>query len=277
IMRDKISACLTVGNEESNIRRCLESLKWVDEIVVVDSFSKDRTVDICKEYTDRVYQHEWRGYVGQKELIKKMARHPWILFIDADEEMSPQLRDEILEEFESECNRQYVGYEFPRKVFFLGQWITHGEWWPDIKMRLYRKAKGICTGREPHDHVVVDGPIKRLKGCLHHYTYDDISDQILTMNRFSTIASAGLYEERRKFSGADLLFRPAFRFFKGYFLKRGFMDGYSGFIIAMLNATGVFFKYTKLWERIHVVPPSPAAANSSCEGKTPPAAPANNG
>jgi len=276
-MRDKISACLTVGNEENNIRRCLESLKWVDEIVVVDSFSKDRTVDICKEYTDRVYQHEWRGYVGQKELIKKMARHPWILFIDADEEMSPQLRDEIMAEFESGCNRQYVGYEFPRKVFFLGQWITHGEWWPDIKMRLYRKDKGVCTGREPHDHVIVDGPIKRLKGCLHHYTYDDISDQILTMNRFSTIAAAGLCEERRKFSGIDLLFRPAFRFFKGYFLKRGFMDGYSGFIIAMLSATGVFFKYTKLWERIHVMPPSPAAANSSCEGKTPPAAPANNG
>lgn len=274
-MCDKISACLTVGNEENNIRRCLESLKWVDEIVVVDSFSKDRTMDICKEYTDRVYQHAWRGYVGQKELIKKMARHPWILFIDADEEMSPQLRDEILAEFKSGRNHQYVGYEFPRKVFFLGRWITHGEWWPDIKMRLYRKDKGICTGREPHDHVVVDGPIKRLQGCLNHYTYDDISDQILTMNRFSTIASAGLYEERRKFYGIDLLFRPAFRFFKGYFLKRGFLDGYSGFIIAMLSATGVLFKYTKLWERIHVAPPAPAAANRADDGKTPPAAPAS--
>ncbi len=254
--RDKISACLTVGNEENNIRRCLESLKWVDEIVVVDSFSKDRTVDICKEYTNRVYQHAWRGYVGQKELIKGMACYPWILFIDADEEVSPQLRDEILAEFESGHNRQYVGYEFPRKVFFLGRWITHGEWWPDIKMRLYLKDKGICTGREPHDHVIVDGPIKRLRGCLHHYTYDNISDQILTMNRFSTIASAGMFEEKRKFSGIDLLFRPAFRFFKGYFLKRGFLDGYSGFIIAMLSATGVLFKYTKLWERIHVLPPT---------------------
>jgi len=129
-MRDKISACLTVGNEENNIRRCLKSLNWTDEIVVVDSFSKDRTMDICKEYTDRVYQYEWRGYVGQKKIIKEMAHYPWILFIDADEEISPQLRDEILAEFESGRNRQYAGYEFPRKVFFLGRWITHGEWWP---------------------------------------------------------------------------------------------------------------------------------------------------
>lgn len=256
-MHDKISACLTVGNEENAIRRCLESIKWVDEIVVVDSFSKDRTVEICREYTDRVYQHEWRGYVGQKELIKKMAIYPWILFIDADEEMSPQLRDEIKAEFESGNNRQYVGYEFPRKVFFLGKWITHGEWWPDIKMRLYLKDRGICTGREPHDHVVVNGPIKRLSGCLHHYTYDDISDQVMTLNRFSTIASAGFIEEGRRFSGVDLMFRPSFRFFKGYFMKRGFLDGYRGLIIALLSAIGVFLKYAKLWERIYSIPPSP--------------------
>jgi len=188
-MREKISACLTVGNEEANIRRCLNSLKWADEIVVVDSFSKDKTFEICKEYTDRVYQHEWLGYVGQKELIKNMASHPWILFIDADEEVSDELREQILKEFESGKNQKYVGYEFPRKVFFLGSWVTHGEWWPDIKMRLFRKEKGICTGTEPHDHVIVTGPVKRLSGCLHHYTYDDISDQILTLNRFSTIAA----------------------------------------------------------------------------------------
>ncbi len=251
-MRDKISACLTVGNEESVIQRCLESLHWVDEIVVVDSFSKDRTVEICRQFTNRVYQHAWLGYVGQKDLIKKMASHPWILFIDADEEVSPELRDEIIAEFENGNNRQYVGYEFPRKVFFLGKWITHGEWWPDVKMRLYLKEKGVCTGREPHDHVVVNGPIKRLHGCLHHYTYDDIADQIMTTNRFSTIASAGMLEEGRRFSGIDLIFRPLFRFFKGFCLKGGFKDGYRGLIIAMLSATGVFFKYAKLWERINV-------------------------
>ena len=262
-MRDKITACLTVGNEENAIERCLKSLDWVDEIVVVDSFSEDRTVDICRRYTDRVYQHAWRGYVGQKDLIKGMATHPWILFIDADEEVSPQLRDEILDEFEHGRNRAYAGYEFPRKVFFLGRWITRGEWWPDFKMRLYRKDKGVCTGREPHDHVLVNGPIRRLRGCLYHYTYDDITDQVMTSNRFSTIASAGMHEAQRTVSGMDLVFRPLFRFFKGYVLKRGFLDGYRGLIIAALSAIGVFLKYAKLWERIHVKDAAPGAGPQS--------------
>lgn len=274
-MRDKITACLTVGNEELSIRRCLESLFWVDEIVVVDSFSKDRTVEIVKQYTDRVYQHPWLGYVGQKELIKKMATHPWILFIDADEEVSPELRDEILEEFESGNTRKYDGYEFPRKVFFLGKWITHGGWWPDLKMRLYRKDKGVCTGREPHDHVLVTGPVKRLQGCLNHYTYDDIADQIATENRFSTISSVGFYKEHRRFSGMDLVFRPSFRFFKGYVLKRGFLDGYRGLIISVLIAMGVFLKYAKLWELTFVKEagpdgtPSPPPAEPNPETGTP--------
>jgi len=247
-MCDKISVCLTVGNEENNIRRCLNSLKWANEIVVVDSFSKDRTFEICKEYTERVYQHEWLGYVGQKELIKKMAVHPWIIFIDADEEVSDKLREQIQNEFKSGNNRNYVGYEFPRKVFFFGTWITHGEWWPDIKMRLFRKDKGVCTGQEPHDHVIVSGPVKRLSGCLHHYTYDDIADQINTLNRFSNIAAASLRKEGRRFSLIDLMFRPFFRFIKGYIFKHGFLDGYRGFIIAVMSSIGVFYKYAKLWE-----------------------------
>ncbi len=251
-MQDKISACLTVGNEETNIRRCLESLLWVDEIVVVDSFSKDRTMEICKEYTDRVYQHEWMGYVGQKELIKGMAKHPWIFFVDADEEVSPELRRQIEEEFSSGNNRHYVGYKFPRKVYFLGKWITNGEWWPDIKMRLFLKDRGVCTGREPHDYVAVDGPVKKLDGCLLHYTYDDIADQIATLNRFTTISARGMHEAGRKCSIMDLLFRPSFRFFRSFVLKRGFLSGMRGLIISTLTAGGVFLKYAKLWELVNV-------------------------
>jgi glycosyltransferase involved in cell wall biosynthesis len=246
--RDKISACLTVGNEEDKVRRCLSSLLWADEIVVVDSFSKDNTVAICREYTDKVYQHEWLGYVGQKDLIKKMARYKWILFIDADEEVSVKLKNQILSDFNQGINKRYVGYEFPRKVYFLGQWIVRGEWWPDIKMRLYHRDYGICAGKEPHDQVVVNGPVKRLSGCLYHYTYDDITDQVDTANRFSTIAASTMQREQYKFSCLDLLFRPLWRFFKGYFLKRGVLDGMTGFIIAVLNAFSVFLKYAKLWE-----------------------------
>ena len=247
-MREKISACLTAGNEEQNVRRCLESLRWADEIVVVDSFSQDRTFEICCEYTDRVYQHKWRGYIGQKELIKEMASHPWVLFIDADEEVSSKLRDNILHEFESGANANVVGYEFPRKVYYLGRWINHGEWWPDIKLRLFRKDKGICTGQEPHDRVEVHGPTKRLSGCLYHYTYDNIADQVATLNRFSGISASSMHRANRKFSLLDIFFRPMFRFFKGYVLKRGFMDGFSGLVVAVVSAFGVFMKYAKLWE-----------------------------
>lgn len=262
-MREKISACLTVGNEESNMVRCLESLKWVDEIVVVDSYSNDRTVEICRRYTDRVYQHEFLGYIKQKELIKNMASHPWILFVDADEQVSSELRDEILAEFESGRNRQYSGYEFPRRVFYLGSWITHGEWWPDIKLRLFVKDKGACAGREPHDRVVVEGLVKRLQGCLNHFTYDDISDQVATLNRFSNISASSLSNEGRRFSIIDILFRPPFRFFKGYVLKRGFMNGRRGFVIAIISAFGVFLKYAKLWELSLKELPGGAASSKS--------------
>ena len=249
-MRDKITACLTVGNEEPNIERCLESLKWVDEIVVVDSFSTDRTAEICRRYTDRVYKHEFLGYVKQKELIKGMASNPWILFVDADEQVSPELRDDILREFESGANRHYSGYEFPRRVFYLGRWVTHGEWWPDIKLRLFLNDKGSCVGREPHDRVAVNGKVRRLKGCLNHFTYDNISDQVATLNRFSNISAASMHSEGRRFSLLDILFRPPFRFFKAYVIKRGFLTGRRGFVIAVISAFGVFLKYAKLWETL---------------------------
>lgn len=245
--RERVSACITACDEEKNIRRCLESVKWADEIVVVDSFSRDRTVDICREYTDRIYQHKWLGYIGQKNLIKDLAGGPWILFIDADEEVSSELRAEIQTEFESGANRGYDGYAFPRMVHYMGRWIRHGEWYPDIKMRLFRKEKGTCGGREPHDRTSVPGPVKRLAGHLYHYTYDDLADQIKTMNDFSSI-SAQTFDADGKFRWVDILLRPPLRFLKAYYLKRGFMDGTRGWIIACCSAFGVFLKYAKLYE-----------------------------
>lgn len=247
-MTEKISVCITAGNEERNIRRCLESAKWADEIVVVDSFSTDRTAEICREYTERVYQHEWMGYIGQKNLIKDLANGPWILFLDADEEIAPGLRDEIKHEFESDNAINFAAYEFPRLVRYLGRWITHGDWYPDIKLRLFRKDKGKCGGQEPHDRTTVDGPVKRLKNPLYHYTYTDISNQMSTLNRFTSISAAGKHKSGRLFRMSDLLFRPAFRFFRCYILKMGFMDGIPGLIIATFTSFAVFAKYAKLWE-----------------------------
>lgn len=246
-MSDKISACIMTYNEEANIRRCLTSVAWCDEIVVVDSFSTDRTVEICREFTDRVYQHEWLGYIGQRNLIREMVSNPWVLFLDADEEVSPELREAIRREFE-DPDPHIVGYEFPRLVHYLGRWIRHGAWYPDLKLRLFSKEHGRSGGVEPHDTVVLDGPVKRLNHPIWHYTYRDITDHINTMNRFSSISAQSMLESGRTFRWRDFLFRPAWRFFKGFFMRMGCLDGRRGLIIAIVNAFGVACKYAKLWE-----------------------------
>lgn len=246
-MREKISACVICCNEERKIRRCLRSLSWCDEIIVMDSFSTDRTVDICRQYTERVVQQTWLGYVGQRNAVRRLAQHPWIFYLDSDEEVSPGLREEILAEFEKGPS-EYKGYEFPRLVYYLGKWIRHGEWYPDVKLRLFHKDYGRTQGIEPHDHVVVSGPVKRLKHPVWHYTYEDVEDHVRTLNRFSTISARQKVIADSPFRWSDLMFRPTLRFLKGYFLKAGFLDGSRGLMIALLSAAGAMIKYIKLWE-----------------------------
>lgn len=247
----RISACVTAGNEEGNIRRCLESVAWCDEIVVVDSYSEDRTAEICREYTDRVYQHEWLGYIGQKNLVRRMAAGPWILILDADEEVSAGLRDEIRSALERDAGR-YAGYLFPRRVRYLGRWIRFGEWYPDLKLRLFLKDRGRAQGREPHDHILVDGPVRRLRNPILHYTYDDLRDHLDTANRFSTITAAEKHREGERFRWTDIVLRPFLRFLKAYVFKGGFLDGRRGYLIASISAFTVMIKYAKLWERQQV-------------------------
>ncbi len=248
--RPGISACVITFNEEDKIRRCLESVRWCDEIVVVDSFSTDRTIEICREYTDRVYQRAWLGYVGQRNLVRDLARGPWLLYIDADEEVSTDLRDEIMARFEAGVN-DTVGFEFPRMVYYLGRWIRHGEWYPDVKLRLFRKDSGRTEGEEPHDRVVVKGPVERLASPIWHYTYDSIEDHLNTMNRFSTIAARRRYVNGGRFRLRDLLFHPPFRFLKAYVIRGGFRDGLHGLIIAWVSAFASAMKYAKIWEMQH--------------------------
>lgn len=248
-MSTEISACIITMNEEKNIRRCLESVKWCDEIVIMDSYSSDRTIEICREYTDKIYQHEWMGYVGQRNLVRRKADCEWVLYLDADEEISPALQDEILHEREGAFS-EYLGYQFPRRVQYLGRWITHGEWYPDIKLRLFKRVKGRSVGSEPHDYVVVDGNVKTLKNPINHYTYVDIADHIKTVNHFTSIAAVEKYNRGERHSWLDILFRAKWRFIRGYILKRGFLDGKRGFLIASINTLGVIVKYAKLWELI---------------------------
>ncbi len=246
-MSEKISACIMTFNEERNIERCLKSVTWCDEIVVLDSYSADRTLEICRQYTDRVHQHTWQGYIGQRNLIRGMATHSWVFFLDADEEVSDELREQIQAEFEAGTG-DYVGYRFPRRVFYLNRWIMHGEWYPDIKLRLFKKELGHSVGEEPHDQVVVDGPVRTLSGPLYHYTYEDLTDHIKTINRFSAISARAKYESGYRFRWIDFLFRPLFRFLKGYVLKLGLLDGRRGLFIALVSAFGVAVKYAKVWE-----------------------------
>lgn len=248
-MREKISACVISFNEEKKIERCLSSLTWCDEIVLMDSFSTDRTLEIASKFTDNIYQQEWMGYVGQRNLVREKASHPWILYVDSDEEISPALREAIIREFENGTD-PYVGYEFPRIVYFLGRWIKHGEWYPDIKLRLFKREFGRTEGIEPHDKVVVNGQVKRLEEPVFHYTYGEISDQLRTMNRFSSIAAQQRFVQGRRFKKIDLLLHPFFRFIKGYFLKGGILDGMHGFIIAMSCSFTAFAKYAKHWELV---------------------------
>lgn len=245
-----LSVCIITGNEEENIRRCLESVRWADEIVIVDSFSTDRTVEIAREFTTHIYQHRWTGYIGQKAIARNLARGEWILFVDADEAVSGDLRREVRQRFLAGVSDSVDGFDFPRQVWYLHRWIRHGDWYPDTKLRLFRKANGHCCGMEPHERIDVNGDVQHLTSPLYHYTYDNIEDQMKTINRFSTIAAQGQQHIRhsRLFILWCMLMHPPFRFIRCYFVKFGFLDGMAGFIIAMTIAYATFIKYAKYWE-----------------------------
>lgn len=242
--RQKLSVAIITFNEENRIREALESVKWADEIVVVDSMSTDNTVEICREYTERVYQIPWHGHVKQKQIATDKTSYDWVLSIDADERVSPELAEDIQRALAE--NPRYAGYFMPRKTHYLGDWIQHCGWYPDDKLRLFQKQKGGWTGKDPHDKVEVQGLTTRFRHDLYHYTYRDISHHVQTLNSYSSI-SAGL--KSGKVSGAGIFFRTILAFFKKYVLKQGFRDGTRGLIVCLLASFTVALKYAKLWER----------------------------
>ena len=242
----KISACVITFNEEANIHRCLGSLTWCDEIVVLDSFSTDNTLALCSAYTENIHQQEWEGYITQRNRSKKLASHEWVLIMDADEEVSSEMREQIQHVLQQD-EIPYMGYEFPRQVYYLGRWIKFGEWNPDRKLRFFKKNKGTSGGEEPHDMVFIDGPVKRLSGKIYHYTYTDITDHINQANRFSSLSAEAKFKAGKKFKLSDVILRPSFRFFKSFIFKLGFLDGRRGFMIAVISAFSVTMKYFKLW------------------------------
>jgi glycosyltransferase involved in cell wall biosynthesis len=242
-----ISAIIVCFNEEKKIAPCLESLRWCDEIVVVDSFSTDRTVEICRRFTDKVMQRPWAGYREQKAFAHAQATKDWVLSVDADERVTAELREEICQALKNDGGA-YAGYAVPRLVCYLKRWWWRGGWYPEYNVRLFRRDRAVWGGFEPHNKIIVDGKIRRLRNPLHHFSYRNIEDHLERINRYTSISALELRQHNQRWRLADALLRPAVRFFRSYVLKRGFMDGFAGFYIAVSAAVYVFLKYAKLWE-----------------------------
>jgi glycosyltransferase involved in cell wall biosynthesis len=241
------SAIVVCFNEEDRIEDCLKSLAWCDEIVVVDSYSTDRTPEICRRYTQRFYQREWAGYRDQKAYAHSLAMMEWVLLVDSDERVSGELRQEIAAALAVD-QEGFAGYAIPRLVYYLGRWWRRGGWYPDYDVRLFRRDRATWGGIDPHEKIIVDGKIRRLQHPLHHFSYRSIDDHISRINRFTTISSAELRKAGGRWRLSDALLRPAVRFFRSYILKLGFMEGFAGFYVAVTAAVYVFLKYAKLWE-----------------------------
>jgi glycosyltransferase involved in cell wall biosynthesis len=244
--RMPVSCCIICYNEEANIRRCLESVKWCDEIVVVDSFSTDRTMEICREYTDRIIQRPWPGYVEQKRFALSQATHEWVLNVDADEEVSPELQCEVLAVLQRN-DPAVDGFYIPRLVYYLGRWWWHG-WYPGYRLRLFRKAKVRWGGVNPHEKVLLRGQADHLRGDLYHYTYEDISDHLNALNHLTEVASHEMRRRGKYLTLSHLLWHPLWRFLRFYIVRGCFRDGAPGFFVAVTSAFYVFLKYAKLWE-----------------------------
>lgn len=244
--REKITAFVITLNEETHIRECLASLRWADEILVVDSFSTDATCDLAREAGAVVVQRKWNGINEQRQAGLEHCSHDWVFCLDADERVSRELRDEILRLLEKPA---CASYEIPRHTWYLGRWINHCGWYPDRKLRLFRKSRGSFRGVDPHDRFQAEGPLGRLKGEIVHFTYRNFAHQIRTINSFSETASAQLQDHGKRFSFLALVVKPPWKFLEVYFWKLGFLDGIAGFVIAVASAFNVFSRQVKLWEK----------------------------
>lgn len=253
-MPTKVSACIICFNEEANIRACLESVRFCDEIVVIDSGSTDRTLEIAREHTDRVVVRPFPGHIEQKNFAIDAARNDWVFSIDADERVTDELRRSI-EDVLAEPAPRFPGYALARRTFHLGRFIRWGGWYPDRKVRLFDRRRGRWGGINPHDHVLLEGSAGRLAGDLLHFSYRDLRHQMDTVNSFTSIAAKELAARGRGAIVLRMLAHPPAAFFRSYVLKLGFLEGVPGLILAGVAAFYSFLKYAKLWEARRVPRP----------------------
>jgi glycosyltransferase involved in cell wall biosynthesis len=244
----RISAITITYNEEANIEECLRGVSWADEIIVVDAMSTDATCDIAARFTPKVFRKPWQGYAEARRHAIGQARSEWILSLDADERVTPELRDEIqavLEQPESD------GYLIPRKAYFLGRWIKHCGWYPGYVLRLFKRSEVRVTEKMVHEGLRVNGRVGTLDNHLLHYTYPSVESYFGRFERYTALAAQELDATGRKARISDIILRPPFQFAKMYIAKLGFLDGMEGFILCVFSSLYVFVKYVKLWEIQH--------------------------
>jgi len=244
----RLSAALIVFNEEDRLRRCLDSIcEWVDEIVVFDSFSTDTTQQICASYPNiHFYQHVFDGHVEQKNRALDACSGEWVLCLDADEEVSVDLKQAILHFLESDS--EAIGADFPRLTSHSGAWIKHGGWYPNRRPRLVKRGCGHWGGENPHDRLIVSGQVEHLQGDLRHHSFADLAAQVATVNQFSSVAALMRYRGGRRFSFFRAVSVPVWKFLEIFVIKRGFLDGMRGLSIAISSSYSAYLKEAKLYE-----------------------------
>jgi glycosyltransferase involved in cell wall biosynthesis len=239
----KISAAIIAYNEERNIARAIESLRCCDEIVVVDSGSNDRTVELATKLGARVLDMAWRGYAGQKNYASECCANDWVLSLDADEALSEALEAEIWQIKKN--GPEFDAYTMPRMAQYLGRWILHSGWYPDRKIRLFDRRRSKWVGSFVHESVQVEGSLGHLESNLLHFTCSSLSEHLKTMDRYTTLAAEQLVSQNEHIGWRQLALDPPWTFFRTYVLERGFLDGTEGLTIAHMAALYNFLKYAK--------------------------------
>lgn len=240
-----LSVIVIAGFEEHNIGPCLESVRNAAEIIVVCSEQQDDTMEIARRYTSHVMYHAFGGYAAQKQFALEQATQPWVLSLDADERVTPELREEISAVLDADGPAD--GYSMPRRNHFRKKWLRHGGWYPDRQMRLFRRSRAHLTDRLVHEGFEVEGNLGELHAPLLHYTLPHVR-HMLMKNASYALFEAREKRDRRRVIAADFLLRPPLEFLKKYFLQRGFLDGWEGFIVAVIHASNKLHVQLHLWD-----------------------------
>ena len=243
-----LSVAVITRNEEERLPQCLRSVAFAGEVLVVDSGSTDRTVEIARSAGARVLEEPWRGFSGQKQFAVDSCVHDWVLILDADERIPPETAEAVRKALASHSGSA-AAFSFPRRNFLHGRWIRHCGWWPDRIVRLVDRRRGAFDGRAVHEQWLARGRVKALRTPIDHYSFRNYSELVVKMERYSDLASQAMFEAGKTVGGLTPAFHALWMFFRTYVLKLGMLDGFDGFVISVMNAGGSFFKYAKLRER----------------------------